>query len=141
MAWPMRTAALRHDPTHDVVVAEYRRQTECRLEAMACTTGGGPCRREDEVSVRVSCSSRRNFTVNASMLCMTGETGLLLTNDVSVDRSDHRRAFGKARFGVTRDTLRRDRSLKGLMTAHATRDSGVIAAQVAGRPEAFRIVP
>lgn len=78
----MGAAAFRHHTTHQVVVHYRRTRAEGRSKLMARGAGTGACHNKDKFSMRVPHGARRDLRESASMLGMTGQTCLLLLNDV-----------------------------------------------------------
>jgi hypothetical protein len=83
--WAMRAAAFRHHTPHSVVIQDSGGQTERRLEHMACGARSGSCRGEDKFSMRVLRGVRCDLRESAPMFRMTGQTGVLLSNELLME--------------------------------------------------------
>jgi hypothetical protein len=97
----MGAAAFRHHMTHDIVIHYRRSRTEGRSKLMARGARMGTCHDENKFSMRVHHGARGDLRESASMLGMTGQTSLLVSNDIQMEGSCRRhRAFCKARLRV-----------------------------------------
>lgn len=93
----MGAAAFRHHMTHGIVVHYRWSRTEGRSKLMARGARIGTCHDEDKFSMRVPHDARGDLRESASMLGMTGQTSLLVSNDIQMEGGCRRhRAFCKA---------------------------------------------
>jgi hypothetical protein len=81
-AGAMSAAAFGHHLPHNVVIQDSGRQTERRLKHMACGAGNGSCCGEDKFSMRVLRGAGRDLGVSAPMLGVTGQTRVLLSDEL-----------------------------------------------------------
>jgi hypothetical protein len=81
----MSAAAFGHHLSHDVAIQDKGRQAERRLEYMACGAESGTCGGEDIFSMRVLCHAGCNWRDNTPMLGMTGQTRVLLSNELLME--------------------------------------------------------
>jgi hypothetical protein len=142
VAGAMGAAAFDHHSPHGIVVQDSRRQTERRLKHMACGARRGSCGGKDKFSMRVLPGIRSYLRVSTPVFRMTGQTRLLLSNELLVESRRRRPgAPGEAACRVTLDAFGRHGATESFMTTQATRDIRMVLAQSTRSPKASRISP